>query len=298
MLKYTAILISAVFLFGSCNKLSPQETAVTLRQGDTRIEIENGKVQLILSLDSSVVKQEYFSRYNDQWMLVASSYNSPERTSSNAIPLYKKGEDVAEEYRLMTNEGFRNVKVIENSNEKAKLLLSGLINGNSIEQTVELRKGLDYFHIEVEATLTKEPKLEYLLSSFVFVVPGKPDFTFVPTVKRADDDVVGDRKFFAPAAIVEKDGFMLALVPDLNLTNSSIVFAKGARPQKHPRIFAVPFDTTKTSLPTALDLNLKSGVTNHPLMAYGLMDYWTEQHVYWRHDNNNGAQVRSCQIVN
>jgi len=292
MIKNTAVLFSALFLFVSCKKSTPYDTGVILKQADTKIEIANGKVQLILSLDSSVVKQEYFSKFDDEWRLVAISYYSPEKTSSNVIPLYKKGEEVAERYRLMTNEGLRSVKVIENSNEAVKLRLSGLINGNIIEQTVELKNSQDHFHIEVEATLSKEQKLEYLLSSFVFVVPGKPDFTFVPTVKRADDDVVGDRKFFAPAAIVEKNGFMLALVPDLNLINSSIVFAKGARPQKHPRIFAVPFDTTKISLPTALDLNLKSGVTNYPLIAYGLMDYWTEQHVYWRHDSNNGAQVR------
>jgi hypothetical protein len=54
----------------------------------------------------------------------------------------------------------------------------------------------------------------------------------------------------------------------------------------------VPFDTNKISLPAALDLTLHSGPTNYPLVSYGLMDYWVEQHVYWRHDNNQGAQIR------
>ena len=74
--------------------------------------------------------------------------------------------------------------------------------------------------------------------------------------------------------------------------NENIVYAKDARPQKHPKIFAVPFDTTKISLPMAMDLSLESGITDDPLISFGYMDYWVEQHVYWRHDNLKGAQVR------
>ena len=91
---------------------------------------------------------------------------------------------------------------------------------------------------------------------------------------------------------MEKNGLMLALVPDLNSMNENIVYAKNARPQKHPKIFAVPFDTTKISLPMAMDLSLESGITDDPLISFGYMDYWVEQHVYWRHDNRKGAQVR------
>lgn len=283
------LFIAATFV--GCNPSEKRSAEVTLNQSENKIEMSNGKVQLILTLDSARVAQRFYARFNDEWKLVSSSFNLPAKTNPNVIPLYKKGQGVAEEYRLMANEGFQNVKVVENNPKSTKILLSGIIKGNSIEQTIELKQGQDYFHIEVNATLNREPKIEFLLSTFAFALAGKPDFTFVPTVKRSDEDVVGDRKFFAPAAIVEKDGFMVGLVPDLNLINENIIFAKGARPQKHPRIFAIPFDTTKTSLPTALDLNLKSGLTDQPLIAYGLMDYWTEQHVYWRH-LNNGSQVR------
>lgn len=279
-------------LLGGCGQPGNDKIGVRTIQSDHRIDIENGRVRLVLSFDSSIVRQNYFANDKGEWKLVAESFSGTGETSSTVIPLYKKGPDVAGEYRLMANEGFNSAKVVEKGDGVVKVLLTGEINGNKIEQSVELRGDQDYFHIEVNANLTKELKLEYLLSSFTFSIPGKPDYTFVPAVKRADDDVVGDRKFFAPAAIVEKDGFMLSLVPDLNLINENIVFAKGARPQKHPRILAVPFDTTKTSLPTALDLNLNSGITDQPLVAYGFIDYWTEQHVYWRHDNYNGNQVR------
>jgi hypothetical protein len=290
VLLFSLVVVSV--LFGGCGQPDNDHTGARTTQSGNHINIENGHVRLVLTFDSSIVRQNYFANDKGEWKLVAESFSGIGKTSSTVIPLYKKGPDVAGKYRLMANEGFNSAKVIENGDGVGKVLLSGEINGNKVEQTVELRGDQDYFHIEVNANLTKELKLEYLLSSFTFSIPGKPDYSFVPTIKRADDDVVGDRKFFAPAAVVEKDGFMLSLVPDLNLINENIVFAKGARPQKHPRIFKVPFDTTKTSLPTALDLNLNSGVTSFPLIAYGLMDYWTEQHVYWRHENEGGQQVR------
>jgi Highly conserved protein containing a thioredoxin domain len=275
-----------------CYGQKTREHSLTLKQTTHQIEIENGHVRLVLVIDSPIVSQTYFAEVDGDWKEVAASFSKPEKLKEKIMPLYKKGPGFANEYRLMANEGFKNVRVITNNENTVKLGLSGKINGNAIEQTVELHPDQDYFHIELQANLTKEPKLEYLLSSFTFSLTGKPDFIFVPSVKRADDDLIGDRKFFAPAAIVEKDGFMMALVPDLQLINQNIVYAKGARPQKHPRIFAVPIDTNKISFPTALDLNLHSGVSEHPLISYGLIDYWVEQHMYWRHENENGNQVR------
>jgi hypothetical protein len=242
-------------------------------------------------MDSGNIKQQYYTKASGQWKLVAESFHSQADTSKSVVPLYRTDPRVATNYRLMANQGFQSVKVIEDSAGVATILLSGHIGGNQVEQTITLRNDEDHFHIEVKAKL-QQPKIEYILSAFTFALPGNPDYTFVPSIKRADDDVVGDRKFFAPAAIVEKDGFMLSLVPDLDLINEDIVYAKGARPQKHPRIFAVPMDSNKISMPTGLDLNLNSGVTNFPLIAYGFMDYWVEQHVYWRHENEEGAQIR------
>src|SRR5207249_545415 len=132
------------------------------------------------------------------WKPVAGSLLGIKETGLKVMPLFKTGPQVAEEYRLMANEAFRSVKILENSGNTVKLLLTGDIKKNTIEQIIDLHKGQDYFHVEVSAILTKEPKLEYLLSSFTFMVPGEPDYTFVPSVKRADDDITGDRKFFAP----------------------------------------------------------------------------------------------------
>jgi len=276
-----------------CRNVKSKESLVVLTQSSHQIELANDRVRLVLVIDSPIVTQSYFASVNGEWKEVASAFTGSEKRQDTIMPLFRRGEGYADQYRLMANEGFKKVKVLTSNDGAAKIQLTGDINNNPIEQTIELDSNQDFFHIETLAQLTKEPKLEYLLSNYTFNVTGQPDYIFVPTVKRADDDLVGDRKFFAPAAIVEKDGLMMALVPDLNLINQNILYAKGARSQKHPRIFAVPIDTNKNSFPTALDLNLHSGVSEHPLISYGLIDYWTEQHVYWRHENENGAQVRA-----
>jgi hypothetical protein len=287
----SAAILAILILITGCNRAGLDEQAVTLKQDDHHVQLGNGRVRLVLVIDSSFVTQTYFAKVGGDWKEVAASFSGSEKQRTQTMPLYKKGTGLADEYRLMANEGFKTVKVVEENKDMIRLLLTGVIGENTIEQTVELRRGNDYFHIEISANLVKEPKLEYILSTLTFSVTGEPDYIFAPSVKRADDDVIGDRKFFAPAAIVEKDGFMMALVPDLNLINKDIVYAKAARPQKHPRIFAVPLDSNKISFPTALDMDLHSGVSDHPLISYGFIDYWVEQHMYWRHDNGN--QVRS-----
>jgi len=282
------ILVVGLIVF-RCGTQGVRDKHVILKAEGHTVELSNDKVRLVLMVDSVKVTQTYYVLDNGNWKEIASSLIG---NSKNVLPLYRSGDEFANDYRLLTNEGFTKVDVIEETNEIVKLVLAGEIGGNAIQQTIELRSGRDFFHIEVNSTL-REPKLEYLLSAFTFSLDGDPDFTFVPAVKRSDEDVVGDRKFFGPAAIIEKNGFMLALVPDLDLINQNIVYAKGARPQKHPKILAVPLDTNKISFPTALDLDLHSGAADHPLISYGRVDYWTEQHVYWRHENLNGSQVRS-----
>jgi len=292
-----AFIIVTFVLAAGCSRSASDEHAVQLIQNTHQIELQNGQVRLILVTDSSVITQTYFARTNGDWKEVAASFSGPGTQGARTIPLYKKWTGPADQYRLLANDGFTSVKVIEQHKDTIRLLLAGSVKGNTIQQTVELDSGNDYFHIAVSANLTREPKLEYLLSSMTFSPPGDPDYIFVPAVKRDSEDVIGDRKFFAPAAIAEKDGLMMALVPDLDAINDNIVYARGARPQKHPRIFAVPLDTNKISFPTALDFNLHPGVTEHPLISYGLIDYWVEQHVYWRHENGSQMRVLSNHLL-
>jgi hypothetical protein len=284
------IIISAIT---DCKRPERKDSIVSLVQTDSIIEMDNGLIKGRFEMSGPIVKQTYAVLKDNGWELIVESLVRPELTDSTVIPLYGRGPGFANDYRVMVQEGLKSVKILESSPDKALILLSGEIAASRIEQVVTLQRGQDHFHIGVSAILSgDQPRVEYLLSSFAFSAGSKPDFMFTPTVKRADDDLVGDRKFFAPATILEKNGLMVALVPDLDMINDNIVYAAGARPQKHPRIFAVPFDTNKTSFPTGMDLSLNSGITDNPVLSYGFIDYWTEQHVYWRHENKDGAQVR------
>ncbi|HUZ60056.1 MAG TPA: hypothetical protein VMU83_14875 [Hanamia sp.] len=285
-LLFIGFLISA-----SINSFPAEGNPIKVRETSERIEIENEYVKLVIIKGPSNIQQNYFARVNDRWEEVAGAFIEPDKTDSRVIPLYERRPGVANRYRLMSNDGLQTARVDEKYDDSVRVVLNGVIDDNTIEEIITLHAGDNFFHIGIRADL-KERRLEYLLSSFFFSLPGNPDFTFVPSLKRADDDVIGDRKFFAPAAIIEKNGYMMALVPDLNLINKNIIYAKGARPVNHPRMFAVPFDTNRISMPTALDLTLHPGVSPHPLISYGFVDYWAEQHVYWRHDNNNGDQIR------
>ncbi len=289
-------LLAASLLFTiGCRQPGTNQKTITLTQNAHQIELHNGKIRLVIKTDSSVLTQTYYTRARGDWKEIAAAFSGPGDQGSATLPLYKRGVlspdgKNADPYRLMTNDAFTTVKPGEQTNDTVSLILTGVINGHPIEQTITLARDDDHFHFEIDATLDKSPKLEYLLSALTFNVPGDPDFIFVPAVKRDSADLIGDRKFYAPAAILEKDGLMLAMVPDLNAINKHIVYAKGARPQKHPRIFAVPIDTNKISMPTGLDLDLHPGITTRPLISYGFIDYWTEQHVYWRHEDGN--QIR------
>ena len=172
-------LLAVTGIFSGCHPGGADDDAVVLKQTSHGIELGNGRVRVVLNTDSPVVSQTYFARAKDGSKKVAAALNSPGEQSGKVMPLYRKGLGAADQYRLMANEGFRSVKVVKQTSDTIKLRLTGEINGNSIEQTVELGRGNDFFHIEVGAGLNKEPVLEYLLSTIIFELPGDPDFQFV-----------------------------------------------------------------------------------------------------------------------
>jgi hypothetical protein len=264
-----------------------------VKKAKNSAEIDNGLVKARFHKRPGGIEQEYSARRADgKWIPVVKSF-CPERPRPNGCaPLYTD-QNAAGEYRLLAADAFHTVHVAHKTDGQVQVELRGELEGNQIEQSVSLGRGQDHCHIEVRAVLaTDPPRLEYLLSTFSFADGASPDFTHVPCLKRAADDVIGDRIFDAPAAIIQKGGIFAALLPDLDLLNQEVVYAKGARPVDGPRGFQVPQDSTKVSMPAILDLDLKSGLSPDPIFAFGLADFITEQHVFWRHENKTGAMVR------
>ncbi len=274
---------------------------VTVHEADGRVTIANDFVKIVVEPDSVGISQTFFAAKGGEWVRVAEAFRppSPRPTSTTELYLDRSNEHgralrVAEAYRIIVSEVLDAVEVTVHERDQVQITLSGTTEKVHVQQTMTLRAQEASVHIDVRGELQDDPpRLEYLLSPFAFAEAGAPDFTHLPAYKRSPGDVVGDRAFFSPAAIVQKGGLFAAIVPDVDKINAHVVYAQEARPQKHRWIFGVPIDSSRISLPAVLDLELVSGMTNHPLVAYGMMDVITEQHVYWRHENAGGTLVRT-----
>jgi len=269
------------------------DSALNVKESSDSLEIHNDLVRARFSKGPGRVEQEYAAKSGDgDWTVLAKAFHPSSPRPKDVSPLYSDS-DVAREYRLLSADDFGTVKVVKNTPHEVVVSLSGTSGNNRLEQTISLATGQDHFHIEVDALLGQTPpRLEYLLSLFAFVGGNPPDFTHVPCLKRAADDVIGDRIFDAPATIIQKEGRLTALVPDLDILNEEVIYAQGARPLEGTRGFRIPQDPAKISMPTIMDLDLKSGLTAAPVFAFGLADFFTEQHMFWRHENLKGAMVR------
>lgn len=260
-----------------------------MREG---IDIENGKVKARFTIERGGVRQEYLARGDGRWVVVVESFRPPAPFPAGANALYNSSID--KDNRLIVTEALDTVRRVEHADGTLCAVLTGRLGRIPIQQIVTLRPGEPYFHIEVRATLLEEnPTLDYLLLPFSVVIDGGPDYTHVPSYKRSPDNVIGDRVFLAPAAIIQKGGTLAALVPDVDLINERVVYARGARTHPQSNSFAVWVDPDRVSMPVALDLELQSGLTDRPLMSYGMMDVIAEQHVFWNRDNTKGSMVRA-----
>ena len=297
---FCLVIVSALLLSGGCcRKKCTGSKPVRVKQSGKTTEIDNDLVKARFTISQEGISQEYFAKKKDKWVLVAKSFKPATPFPENANAIYNS--DIDKAHRLMVTELVDSIQIAGQCKKQARVVLSGKSDAATVTQTIELAAGKDHFHIEVDAALDGQPpKLEYLLSPFVLNIEGKPDYTHAPSLKRnprhkAEDDpsnLIGDRAFFSPAAIVQKDSIFVAVVPDVDIINESVIYAKDARPQKHPKVFSIPVDADKISMPTALDLELESTLTPNPLVSYGMIDFQVQQHVYYYHDNTKDAMVR------
>ncbi|MCE9553712.1 MAG: hypothetical protein K8T91_10125 [Planctomycetes bacterium] len=268
----------------------PPRVSVTRAAGT--VEIDNGLVKARFTADKDGVKQEYLAARGKDWLLLAEGYRPKvgEKRGS-AAPLYDTSIDPA--HRLLVSEIVRGDAQVAEAGDSAQVILRGQSGETKLEQTVVVTRGNPYLHIEVKATLAGQPpKLEYLLLPLVAAIDGKPDCTHAPTYKPTADSVIGDRVFFAPVVCVQKDDLFVGLVPDLDIINRHVVYAKGARQHPDSNSFPVAVDPAKVSMPTALDLDLQPGADARPILAYGMMDSVVHQHVWFQHSGAPGAMVR------
>jgi hypothetical protein len=262
------------------------------RAGTERIAIENERVRARFTRLANGIEQEYYARAGETWVRVVRALRPGSPRPDGSAPLYSD-RGVATDQRVLVANFLREMRLDRKSDDRVSVTLSGSSNTGIFEQIISLDADADHFRIEVNTRLTdRPPRIEYLLSTFLFESK-RLDYTHAPCMKREPADVIGDRVFHSPAAIFQSDTLVAALAPDLDILKTHNAYAPDARPIDGPRQFRIFQPRETITMPAILDVDLQSGLTPYPVFSYGFADYLTQQHMYWRHENSNGAFVRT-----
>jgi hypothetical protein len=275
-------------------QLLPSESSPAVRVHSTQqqVSIENGHVKATFTRQADGVDQEYYARAGKSWVRVVRALKPSTPRPDGAAPLYSN-RGVAEDERVLVANFLRDMRISQRDSQRAVIILSGSAPAGLVSQSISLSADADYFHFEVSASLTGAPPcIEYLLSTFCFESE-KVDYTHAPCMKREAANVIGDRVFHSPATVLQSGPLLAALVPDLDILKTHLVYAPEARPIDGPRQFRILQPRETITMPVILDLDFQSGLTTYPVFSFGFADYLTQQHMYWRHDNANGAFVRT-----
>ncbi len=198
-------------------------------------------------------------------------------------------------HRFQTSDVFTQFAVASRSERQVKIKMSGQVNGRIVaEQVLTLDHDSTRLHVDVSASL-HEPRLDYFLSTWEFLPPGAPDFVHSPTAKKDDprsgpavNQVIGDHAFHSPAIVLQKGKSYVCMVPDLAMINAHAVQSPDARRAQAVarNKFSVPIIAEHYTMPTVLDLNAKSGLTEQPVFSYGMMDFVVGHHVRYQRVND------------
>lgn len=256
------------------------------------IYVDNGLVAVELKKTGGTVTSTFKARGSKGWQTVCESFTPDFKAHPGGNKFF---DTTVTSYRSQVTEIVRNCRLVKKTENEVVLRLTGSRNGSTTEEIITLKKDNPYFNIEVTCDLN-EPLLDYHMASFVFNLDKKPQFIHSPTLKKDDpragpavDQVIGDHAFHSPAIILQDQGLFTALVPNLDDINKYRVVSPDARrTMKVPRnIFSVPIEDDKYTMPTALDLNIISGLTTKPVFSYGMMDFIICHHMRYQRVNDN-----------
>ncbi len=276
--------------------------AVTVRSLDGAVELGNGLVKARFTPADGGVQQQFLARNGQgEWELVVESFRPAASIPPGANKLY---DAKVTPHRYLVNSAVRRAEIAAQSAEEGVVKLTGSVGATPIEQTLRLRRGESWFHTEVRAALTGNPVLlEYVIAAFTFNLNKPPSFVHTPTLKfagrwpgPAEIQVLGDRCFHSPAVVLQEGGLFAALVPDLTMLNDCRIVSPDARRQMlvARNQFSVPIEADKYTMPSALDLDVMSGLTTKPVFAFGLMDNLIQHHIRYLHPHD-GSMVRTLE---
>lgn len=307
---YKSILLLAVCSILVNNVLA--QGALIVKESKDKVQISNGLVMAIFEKNNSYVNQQYYSKREGKWLLVLKSFRSPDDFPQNGVLLFN--EKLDPEHRFLVSSRLHEIRSVKKDSNAITVVLTGEDDQAAFSQEVTLKTKDKNFSVRVHAILKKKPyRLDYLLSTFEFNLPKAPEFVHTPGVKFDNEDshqnrfpllpskdqIIGDRAFHAPAVILQEKNLFAALVPDLNAINRySIISEDARRTSDIPRnMFSVPILADKYTMPTGLDLNVNTGLTNQPVITFGLMDNIIAHHIRYQRRNDK-TMVRSLDAGN
>lgn len=281
---------------------------VRVLEEEGKVTLENDKVRVVVTNSPGKAPlRQFFARDGKGWKLVLESF-APDyaKADKDAVALWDMRPN---KYRHLVT-GVEGKAYTSRWLKEDEVLLGINIehDGKNISEFITLRDGADYIHIGVVAVLSKTAKkLDYLLSAYTFANEGVPQFAHTPGVKFDDpragagrDQVTGDRSFHAPAVILQEDGLFAALVPDLNQANATTAVSPDAR--RKTKIgrgpFSIPIEDEHYTMPSMVDLNVKSGITKQPVTTFGIADTVIGHHIRYVRDErgaNGEAMVRTLE---
>jgi len=132
----------------------------------------------------------------------------------------------------------------------------------TIVETCEVPETGNDIHFSVQTTFSDlYPRINFLIASFAFV-PGDPDTTWSPALRKRDDEIIADHFFRSPAVVAQRGNLSAAIMPDLDVLS-----------QNRP-------------IPTILDLDCSKAAVDKALMSYGFSDYRLASHVAFSRDSS------------
>lgn len=290
-----------VLLAGLGTLAVTEASEVTVQSTADGLRIENGLVRLDYQRTEVGVRKSFYALdAAAEWKKVCSSFVADFRSHPDGNAFFDTSRTPA---RYAVHEVLPTALSIEaQSPGRVVVRVAGSARSAEFSEITTLLAGEKHFHVSVSAVLPTNV-LDSCVSSYLFESDGVPEFVHSPTVKKdeyrwantpASGQVLGDMAFHSPAVILQTGGLFAALVPDLECINRDQVRSPQARRTRY--VGKTPFDTPEDpagdSMPTALDLNLVSGLTPSPVFSYGMMDYLVSHHMrYYR--TNDASMLRT-----
>jgi hypothetical protein len=296
---FCIIIITSHFIFSGCSTKQNLEFTKT----EDGLIVEGGKLRVDFQVKNSLYEQVFYMKADNQdYVEVLRSYNPAidrdEYTLSdtNYARFYNTGISPK---RYQINE---QPSILTYDKKSGLVILQGAGKTFNYKQSVTFFPEEDRIHYKVECMLP-DSCLDYVMNTFVFNCNHPPYFVHTPALKYDNEDsqqnrfrivpsqdqIIGDRSFYAPAIILQEENMFAALVPDLNAINENRVVSPDARRTSFIPVnrFGVAVEEDRYTMPTFLDLNAKSGLTSKPILAYGYADAVIGHHMHYNRFNDS-----------